>query len=113
MPFDQGFILKSYLEYMYFISFLNSDEELNVTHYTKPPNVSVTQNSKVISQYLVFLFFCIRLPKGKINVLIMRKSQHSLTVVRLLPHQAFANNKVKVQCTLYHVLKGLNSTKDC
>ncbi|KAJ7365745.1 hypothetical protein OS493_002461 [Desmophyllum pertusum] len=24
----------------------SSDEELNVTHYTKPPNVSVTQNSK-------------------------------------------------------------------
>lgn len=28
--------------------FFNSDEELNVTHFTKPPNVSVTQNSKVI-----------------------------------------------------------------
>lgn len=24
----------------------DSDEEINVTHYTKPPNVSVTQNSK-------------------------------------------------------------------
>ena len=29
------------------LSFCISDEEINVTHYTKPPNVSVTQNSKV------------------------------------------------------------------
>ncbi|XP_078373718.1 protein FAM219A-like isoform X2 [Oculina patagonica] len=27
----------------------DSDEELTVTHYTKPPNVSVTQNSKNLS----------------------------------------------------------------
>ena len=39
------------------LSFCNSDEEINVTHYTKPPNVSVTQNSKVGPSYSFVLKF--------------------------------------------------------
>ena len=41
------------------LSFCNSDEEVNVTHYTKPPNVSVTgtQNSKVGPNYSFVLKF--------------------------------------------------------
>lgn len=36
-----------YIKLFYKMFFLGSDEELNVTHYTKQPNVYVTQNSKV------------------------------------------------------------------